>query len=546
MNPTPSRIAGHAIVEQLLAFGVDRVFGVPGESYLDVLDGLYEHRDQIEMIIARQEGGAAIMAAVYGRLTGRPGICLVTRGPGATNASIGVHVASQDATPLVLMIGQVPRRAEGRRAFQEIDYHAMFGTLAKQVIEVNLASRAPEQIARALTVAMAGEPGPVVVVLPEDVLLEETSSPIMPALPRPDPQPAAHEMTRATDLLRASSSPLIIAGSIQWDAETAELLAQFAEKSGIPVVTAARRQDVIDNDSPAYVGSLGLGTTAGLEHAVSDADTVLLLATRPDGLTLADTTLALAPGRERRLVHVYPDADIVGQLYPADVSIVSSPKAFLRALPGEIHPTAVRRAWMGRLQAAYGRNLRAAAADEPAASYMRIFNQHFNGATLTTVGAGNYTSWPQRHHRNSVFPSQIGSQSGAMGVSIPAAAATGLALPGRDVVAFAGDGCFLMNGQELSTINRYGLDVLVIIINNSTYGTIREHQESRYPGRTMGTDLVNPDFIVLAESFGAKAVRVASPSEFDAALATLKSTKGLRLIEIDLTSDDVLSCSEQR
>lgn len=521
------------MVEQLVAFGVDRVFGVPGESYLDVLDGLYEHRHIIEMIVTRQEGGAAIMAAFYGRLTGRPGVCLVTRGPGATNASIGVHVASQDASPLVLMIGQVPRRAKGRGAFQEIDYRAMFGGLVKEVIEVEVADRTPELIARALTVAVSGEPGPVVLVLPEDVLREEIDAPVVAQHPRPAPQASVDEIARAIEVLRASSSPVIIADSVGgWSAESSRLLQHFAESAGIPVATAARRQDVIDNRSPVYVGALGLGTTAGLEDAIAEADTWLLLAARPDGLTFADPERHLTARRDRRIIHVYPAGDVIGRLYPAEVATLSEPDAFLRAAHGQITPDPRRQAWLARLQEVSAAARDAIGHEEPAAAYMRVFNSHFDGTTIITVGAGNYTGWAQKHHRYTVFPSQIGSQSGAMGVSIPASVAAGMAHPDRDVVAFAGDGCFLMNGQELSTISRYELDVLIIVVNNGSYGTIRDHQQRRYPGRSIGTDLVNPDFVAFAESFGARGARVSSPAEFDTVLSELKPLSGLRLVEI--------------
>ncbi|MGB3374837.1 MAG: thiamine pyrophosphate-dependent enzyme [Microbacterium sp.] len=535
MNSTAPRIAGHAIVEQLVAFGVDRVFGVPGESYLDVLDGLYEHSDQIEMVVTRQEGGAAIMAATHGQITGTPGVCLVTRGPGATNASIGVHIASQDASPMILLIGQIPRRVEGRHAFQEVDYQAMFGSIAKEVLEINLPQRAPEIIARALTVAVSGQPGPVVVVLPEDVLLEETDAPIIPKHPRPVPQPEVAAVERAVVLLSTAKTPLIVAGDIGWNAEARELLTSFAERSHIPVVTTARRQDVVDNDSPAYVGTLGLRTTIGLDQRVAEADTVVFLATRADPLTLANADLHFASNPCRRYVHVYPDADSIGMVYPADVPIVSAPLPFLCALPEQIAPRPERDDWFNRMQQGYVEALQAAAQEEPAASYMGVFDTHFGPDTVITVGAGNYTGFAQRHHRYGRYRSQLGSLSGAMGVGIPAATAAAFAMPDRDVVAFAGDGCFLMNSQELSTISRYGLNVLVLVINNSVYGTIREHQQRRYPGRPSGTDLENPDFVKLAGAYGARAARVTTPDEFDAALAELAQAKGLRLIEIDIT-----------
>jgi acetolactate synthase-1/2/3 large subunit len=565
VSPTAAeRSAGHAIVEQLLAFGIARVFAVPGESYLDVLDGLYEHRESIDLVITRQEGGAAMMAAAHGQLTGSPGICMVTRGPGATNASIGVHVAGQDASPMVLFIGQVPTAVNGRRAFQEVDYRLMFAGLAKEVVVIDRPERATELTAYALTLAVSGEPGPVVVVLPEDTLVEPTTAPVVPRLPRPDPQPAIHELERAAALLAQAHRPLVIAGSDHWDVGTARLLAEFGESSGIPVATVVRRQHALDNDSEAYVGTLGLNTTAGLDALVQRADVVLLLGARPDGLSMANADLLFASDPGRRFIHVYPSSDVIGRIYPAHVGVVAKPGAFLEGLanlaadpaaavpeaaggqvPGEQAPggavpeaaasAAERAAWLAELRANYLAVSRPdpAAPETPAAAvYMDVFNRHFDADTVMTVGAGDYAAFPQRYHRYRAYPSQVASQSGSMGFGVPAATAAALALPGRQVVCFAGDGCLLMNGQELATIARYGLNVLVVLVNNSRFGTIRRHQDGRYPGRVSGTDLVNPDFIAYAGSFGARTARVGTPEEFDAALAELATVPGLRFVEV--------------
>lgn len=543
------RIGGHAVVDQLLAHGTDLAFCVPGESYLAVLDGLHDARDRLRLITARQEGGAALMAAAYGKITGRPGVCLVTRGPGATNASIGVHVAHQDASPMILLVGQVPTRHLGRRAFQEVDYPQMFGSLAKDVIQVTEADRVPELIARAFHTAVSGEPGPVVVALPEDVLAAETDAPVVAPAPPVRAAPAEAEVAVFVAEVTGAERPLIVVGGSGWTAEAGDRVRRFAERAGVPVASAVRHQDLIDNRSPAYAGTLGLNTTPGLAAAAKDADLIAFLGTRPDGLTVGDFALLEVPQPSQRIVHIHPDPAVFHHVYRADLAITSSPSEFAASLPlgaeetGATGPAPAadsagsgaagdRAGWVTRLRENHLRGL-----DTPVNTgtdpvpYMKALNARLPADAIITAGAGNYTGWPQRHHQFTAYPSQLAPQAGAMGYGLPAAIAAKLAAPDRTVVAFAGDGCLLMTGQELATAARYGLDLLVIVINNSRYGTIRDHQETRYPGRVSGTDLVNPDFVTYARSFGAASTRARTVTEFESALDE-HADKGLTLIEV--------------
>lgn len=524
------RIGGHAVVDQLLAHGTDHAFCVPGESYLAVLDGLHDARDRIRLITARQEGGAAMMAAAYGKLTGRPGVCLVTRGPGATNASIGVHIAHQDASPMVLLVGQVPTRHLDRRAFQEVDYRQMFGSLAKDVIEVTEADRIPELVARAFHTACSGEPGPVVVALPEDVLTTETSAPVVPPAPPVRPAAAPADAAAFADALTAAERPLLVVGGSGWTAEAGERVRAFAETAGIPVATAVRHQDLVDNRSENYAGTLGLNTTPGLAAAVAEADVIAFLGTRPDALTVGDFGLLTVPRPAQRILHVHPDPDVLNRVYRADLAIAAGPAEFAATLP--VPPARQRSAWVTRLRDNQLRGLETAVntGTDPV-PYMTELNARLPGDAILTAGAGNYTGWAQRHHRFTTYPSQLAPQAGAMGYGLPAAIAAKLTHPDRAVVAFAGDGCLLMNGQELATAARYGLDLLVVVVNNARYGTIRDHQNARYPGRVSGTDLVNPDFVAYARAFGATAARAHDPAEFAAALDAHLG-RGLALIEV--------------
>jgi acetolactate synthase-1/2/3 large subunit len=519
------RPSGHALVEQLLECGADLAFCVPGESYLPVLDGLYEHRDRIRLITARQETGAAMMAAAHGKLTGRPGICLVTRGPGATNASGGVHVARQDAAPMVLLVGQVPTGNRDRVAFQEVDIRAMFAPLAKAVHRVDDPGRVPELVARAMVTAVSGEPGPVVLELPEDVLSAATAAPVVPAVPPVVPAPAPDDVLAFVRALRDAERPLLVVGGTGWTAGATVAVRAFAEGAGIPLVTAVRHQDLVDHRSPVFAGTLGLNTTPGLAAAVAEADVVAFVGTRPDALTVDDFGLLDVPVPKQKLLHVHPDPAVLHRVHRADLAVVAGPARFAAALPAV---TGERSPWLARLRENYLRGPGAS----PAEPFMRVLDERVRDPVVSS-GAGAYTAWPQRHHRFTTYPSHLGTQSGSMGFGLPAAIAAQLVLPDRPAVAFAGDGCFLMTGQELATAVRYGLTPLVVVVNNAAYGTIRDHQTRRFPGREFGTDLVNPDFAAFARAFGAVGERVRTPDEFAAALDRAQGVAAV--IEIDVS-----------
>lgn len=541
------REGGHALVEQLVASGVTRVFGVPGESYLSVIDGLYDHTGDIEIIVTRQEGGAAMAAAAHGALTGEPGICMVTRGPGATNASIGVHVAKQDANPMVLFIGQIPRDHQHRESFQEVNYRQMFGELAKEVIEINTVERVPELTVRALNSAVSGEPGPVVVVLPEDMLVEQTDAPLKSRTTPAPVLPDAHSVQEAHRLLSEAEKPLIILGSTGYAPELGPMVTDYCERNGIALAAAHRRMHLVDNSSPAYAGTFEFGRSV-LENNADEADVIFFLGSRPDPNTGEEwenyrggaANGQAGPG----VIHVYPDPNVIGRHFPAHVGTAASPLEFMRALVeyeagaggagglagGELADA--RRAWQKKLHDDWAgyieRNLQASLGGP----FMQKFNARFGAETIITNGAGNYTAWVQKNRTYSTFPSHVASQSGSMGYGIPAALAAALEHRDRTVVTFAGDGCFMMNGQELATMAANNLDVLVIVVNNSLYGTIHMHQEREYPGRPVFTSLDNPDFAALGAAYGARTAKVSTPEEFDAALAEFASAPGLRFIEV--------------
>ncbi|HEV7625682.1 MAG TPA: thiamine pyrophosphate-dependent enzyme [Streptomyces sp.] len=525
------RLGGHAVVEQMLEHGVDLAFCVPGESYLAVLDGLYDVKDQVRLVTTRHEGGAAMMAAAYGRLTGRPGVAMVTRGPGATNASIGVHIAAQDASPMVLLVGHVSTGELGRGAFQEVDHRAMFAPLAKAVLQVDRPERIPELVARAFHTALAGEPGPVVLALPEDVLFSMCDSPRIPSAPPVANVPGASEVDAVVGELSAAERPVILVGGSCWDKAATDAVRLFAEARGIPLVTAVRQQDLVRNDSPVYAGTLGLGTTAGLADRLREADLVVLLGSRPDGLTAGEGDWLHAPIPGRRLVHVHPDPSVLNSVFRADLAVVARPDAFAARLPDVPARDPEPGDWLTRLRENY---LHAGERTEccGGADYMKELNARVSEDAFMTAGAGSYTAWHQRHRRYVSYPSQVATQAGAMGYGVPAAVAAKLLHPDRQVIAFAGDGCFLMNGQELATAVDCAADIVVIVVNNSKLGTIRAHQERWFPGRVSGTALTNPDFPALARAYGAHGCRVESPEAFGAALHQALNRDGPSLVEI--------------
>ena len=544
----PARMAGHALVEALVAQGIDTCFGVPGESYLAVLDGFHEHREHIRFIACRQEGGASFMAEAQGKLSGRPGVCFVTRGPGATNASIGVHTAFQDSTPLVLFIGQVARDQRDREAFQELDYRQMFspGTLglAKWVAEVDSADRLPEYVARAFRTAMQGRPGPVVLALPEDMLTTPTAAPVLPRVEPVHAWPAPGGLRDLRAMLMAAQRPVLIAGGSGWNAEAAAALQRFSENWQLPTACGWRFQDTFDNRHRLYIGDVGIGINPKLAARIRDADLVIALGIRLGEMTTHGYTLLQAPRPAQQLVHIHAGAEELGRVYAADLLMQSSMACAAKALESLAAPTSVP--WAETAVAAradYEANL-VAPAVEPMdmAVLVKTLQRVLPEDTVYTNGAGNFAGWL---HRYGVLPglqhfgrTQLAPTSGAMGYGLPAAVAAALLYPHRFVLNLAGDGDFLMTGQELATATGYGAKKLIsVVVDNGTYGTIRMHQERDYPGRVSGSDLFNPDFAALARAYGWQAEFIDHTAAFEPALRRALEAGKPTLLHVKLSAD---------
>ena len=517
-----SRTGGQILVDQLKAHGVDHVFCVPGESYLAVLDAL--HDSGIRAIVCRQEGGAAYMAEAAGKMTGRPGIVMVTRGPGATNASGGIHVAAQDSTPLIMFVGQVARDMKEREAFQELDYKAVFGSIAKWVVEIDRADRIPELVSRAFHVAMQGRPGPVVVALPEDMLTDMAevadAPPVSPAVMHPGPA-GMEELRRR---LLAAERPIVLAGGSGWSAGGVQDLVRFAEAYSLPVAVTFRRQMLFPADHPNFAGDLGIGPNPKLLQRVKDADLALLVGGRLSEMPSQSYTLLAIPGDGKKLIHVHPGAEELNRVYRTGLGILATPHAFAAAAAALPKPNAV--AWAGEAAAAHADYLAwsdTAKVMTPGALQMAGVMAHLKDAmpadTIYCNGAGNYATWVHRFWPFRGFATQLAPTSGTMGYGVPAAVAAKALAPERTVIAFAGDGCFLMNGQEFATAIQYGLPIIVVVVDNGMYGTIRMHQEREYPGRVSATDLKNPDFAALARAYGGHGETVTATAEFAPALA---------------------------
>jgi acetolactate synthase-1/2/3 large subunit len=514
-----SRTGGRILVDQLALHGADLAFGVPGESYIDVLDALYD--SPIRYVTCRHEGGAATMAEAAGKLTGAPGICFVTRGPGATQASVGVHTAFQDGTPLILFVGQVPREDMEREAFQEIDYRRMFGPLAKWVAQIEQVGRIPELVARAFRVATSGRPGPVVLALPEDVLAEAADVPDASRYAPAQASVAPDELAAARKLLDGSERPLAIVGGQPWSAAAGEAVAAWCASSGIPVAASWRCQDYVDDESTCYAGHLGVGADPTLRDRLRDADVVLVVGARLGDIETAGFATIAPPGVGRTLIHVHPDPDELGRVYEPALGIVSSGPNFAEALGGvEPLDTGVRAGVMDAAHAAWRSTLetRALPGAVQATGVMDALRTRLGPDAILTSGAGNFTIWAHRFYVFREYRTQLAPVSGAMGYGLPAAIAAKLVHPDRDVVCVAGDGDFLMTAQELATARQAGAPVVVVVLDNGMYGTIRMHQERRFPGRVSGTDLENPDFVALARAFGAYGERVERTADVPAAL----------------------------
>ncbi|MGF6699250.1 acetolactate synthase-1/2/3 large subunit [Paraburkholderia sp. MM5496-R1] len=531
------------VVEALLTHGVERVFCVPGESFLAVLDSLHDETGRIQTIVCRHEAAAANMAEALGKLTGRPGVALVTRGPGATHASIGVHTAFQDSTPMILLIGQCAREHLDREAFQEIDYRRMFGQMAKWVAQIDDPKRIPEYLSHAFHTATSGRPGPVVLALPEDVLSDACDAvPGAPAYHRVAASPSAAQIAKLRELLEGAQRPMVIAGGSGWTAAACADLRRFIENWQLPIGLAFRFQDTFDNEHPNYAGDVGLGINPALAQRIRDADLLLALGPRLGEATTNGYTLLDIPKTKQTLVHVHQGAEELGRVYAADLPIVSGMPE-LAAMLAELEPSSSGRlAWAGAAEEAHRayldwRKPRPIPGDVQMGEVIQQLRAHLPDDAILTNGAGNYATWLHRHFSYRHFRSQLAPTSGAMGYGVPAALAAKSLYPQRAVVALAGDGCFMMAAQELATAMQYDLRVLFIVVNNSQFGTIRMHQERHYPHRVHGTGLTNPDFAAFARSFGAHGETVERTGDFLPALQRAIESQLPAVIEIRMPQE---------
>jgi len=511
-----TRTAAEVLIDQLVIHGVRQMFCVPGESYIAALDACHD-RD-IAVTICRQESGAAIMAEAQGKATGRPGICFVTRGPGATNAAAGVHIARQDSTPMILFVGQIAREMREREAFQELDYRAVFGTMAKWATEIDDPTRIPELISRAFYTATSGRPGPVVIALPEDMLVERIAVPDAPAFEPVETWPGATDMSRLQKLLWAAERPVLLLGGSRWSEPACAAVARFAQRFALPVATTFRRAHLFDPDHPCYAGDLGIGPNPKLLARVKGADLILLVGGRLGEMPSQSYTLLDIPGPRQTLVHVFPGVEELGRVYRAHLPINAAPTAFAAALEGLQPPAELR--WQGETPVAHADFL--AWTDKPTkvpgpvnlGEIVVALRDRLPADAVICNGAGNFSIWVHRYTRYRRYGAELAPISGSMGYGIPAAIGMKRLAPDRTVVAFAGDGDFLMTGQEFATAVQYDLPVIVIVADNGMYGTIRMHQERHYPGRVVGTGLKNPDFAAYARAFGGYGATVEKTADF--------------------------------
>ena len=532
--------AARALVDQLIVDGVDHVFCVPGESFLSVLDAIYERK--LPLTVCRNEAGAAMMADAYGKATGKPGICFVTRGPGAANAFAGVHVAQHDSTPLILFVGQVERFVKERGAFQEVDYRAMFGGQTKWTAEVDDSSRIVEFVTRAFHTACSGRPGPVVLSLPKDMLEECVSCP--PAPPRRPvvTSPGADDMRRLAALIEAAERPICIVGGTRWDEEASHALQDFARTFDMPVATSYRRAPLFDAEHPCYAGDLGLNVNPKLIQRIKDSDLVVLVGGRLGEIPSQGYRLFDIPAPRMTFVHVYAHAEEFGRVYAPDLAIHATPRPFAAALRELRAPAAI--SWRERTRAAHEDYLAFSSATTPSADVdlaevMIWLRDNCAPETIICNGAGNYASWIHRYYRFRRFATHIAPTSASMGYGVPAAVAMQRLYPDRLVVSINGDGDFLMNGQEFATAVQYGLPIIVIVCDNASYGTIRMHQERSFPGRVIGTDLRNPDFAAYARAFGGFGATVERTEQFAEAFEAARRSRQPAIIHVKIDPDRI-------
>ena len=538
------QIAGHLLVDCLIAQGVTHAFGVPGESYLAVLDSLHERQRQIRFITCRQEGGAAFMAEAHGKLTGRPGVCMVTRGPGATNASIGVHTAFQDSTPMVLLVGDVASDCRDREAFQEVDYSSFFGPstkgFAKRVERIDSADRIPEYVARAFATAMNGRPGPVVLVLPEDMLTQLTDAQPLPRVEAVQAWSDPGALRNLREMLLKSERPLIIAGGGGWTPQAAQALQRFAENWRLPVGNAFRFQDTFDNFHPLYAGDVGIGLNPKLAARVKASDLIIAIGPRLGEMTTGNYTLIEPPRPKQKLVHIHASAEELNRVYQADLAINATMNAAARSLEVLTAPVSVSwEAWTASANEDYIANLQPQKlpGDIDMPAIVGLLQKHLPEDAVLTNGAGNFASWMHRFYKHHGLvkghKTQIAPTVGAMGAGVPAGIAANI-VTGRTAFTIAGDGDFLMNGQELATAVQHGAKSIILLLNNGMYGTIRMHQEREYPRHESGSRLQNPDFAALARAYGYAGIRITRTEEFEPELLAALEREHGTLIEVML------------
>lgn len=539
-----TQLAGHLIVECLVAQGVDHCFGVPGESYLAVLDGFHKYRERIQFVINRQEGGAAFMAEAAGKLTNRPGVCFVTRGPGATNASIGVHTAFQDSTPMVLFVGDVASDQRDREAFQEVDYGSFFGPstkgMAKRVERIDDPDRIPEYVARAFATAMNGRPGPVVLVLPEDMLTQATAARPLPRVEAVEAWSDPGALRQLRELLLAARKPIVIAGGAGWTPQSAQALQRFAENWKLPVGNAFRFQDCFDNHHPLYAGDVGIGINPKLGARIRESDLILAIGPRLGEMTTGGYTLLTPPKAKQKLVHIHASPEELNRVYQADLAINATMNAAARSLEVLTAPPDLPWAdWAQAANADYRANLepQPLPGDIDMPAIVALLQKHLPEDAVLTNGAGNFASWIHRFFRHHGLAkghkTQLAPTNGAMGYGVPAGIAANI-VSGRTAFTIAGDGDFLMNGQELATASQHGAKSIIVVLNNGMYGTIRMHQEREYPKRVHGTELANPDFPALARAYGYAGVRITRTAEFEPELLAALARPQGTVIEVVL------------
>jgi acetolactate synthase-1/2/3 large subunit len=529
-----SRTAAQTLVDALRIHGVNTAFCVPGESYLAVLDALYDAREAIRLIVARQDGGAAYMAEAYGKVTGRPGICFVTRGPGATNASIGVHTALQDSTPMILFIGQVPGEFADRESFQEIDYRRMFGPMSKWVAQIDRADRVHEYVSHAFHLAMSGRPGPVVLALPEDMLTQTANVTDVQPYQVVQASPSVGDMERLRAMLAKARRPLVILGGTVWTREACRDLQAFAESSGLPVACSFRFQDLFDNRHDHYVGDVGIGINPKLAERVRAADLLLAIGARLGEMTTGAYTLVEPPRPRQKLVHVHAGAEELGRVYQGELLINSGMAQFAAALKQVKLAGNAWRGWREQARADYLEWTKPAPnpGKVQLAEIVAWLRERLPDDAIIANGAGNFAGWISRFYRYPALRTQVAPTNGSMGYGVPAGVAAKVAHPGRMVVSINGDGDFLMNGQELATAAQYELPVIFVVVNNNMYGTIRMHQERDYPARVYGTTLKNPDFAALARAYGAHGEMVEETAQFAPAFERAVKSGRPALIEV--------------